>query len=55
MYINLPDKTDMDTETTMCSGTIDAEEDPIGDGGPSWIFGITIETHLKQNAEKDVK
>lgn len=42
----LPHETDMNTETSMNSRAINAEEDPIRYRRPCWILRIAIETTL---------
>jgi len=40
------DKCEVDTQTPVDATAIDADEDAVGDGRPSWILGITVEANL---------
>ena len=47
-----PDEAYMDAKAPMNSRTINAKEDPKGNGRPSGVLRITIETDLKKKQKQ---
>lgn len=47
-----PDKTEMDTQGAMHSGTVNTQKYTISDAGPTRTLGATIETGLSGRGDK---
>lgn len=49
-----PHKGQMYAQRAMNPAAIDANEDPVRDTGPRWVFSVAIEAHLKRGSRSQL-